>query len=44
MSNSKHATLARVMLKKYAFTKNLIFSRADKVYLLTLLRKARDAK
>jgi hypothetical protein len=34
---------ARAMLKKYIRTKNLCFSRADIIFLLTLLRKARDS-
>lgn len=44
MTKNEQAAKARAMLKKYAFTKSLCFSRADKIFLVALLRKARDAK
>jgi len=44
MSKNNEQVMARAMIQKYFRTNNLCFSRADKIFLLTLLRKARDAK
>jgi hypothetical protein len=44
MTKQQQAEKARAMLKRYAFTKALSFSKADTLFLVALLRKARDAK